>query len=65
MLKGNHCILRIGGAPVCQKVLKLIFQSRFSITLNQKGKSDMIFVFDVWVVESGHLSLIYAYEDFN
>ena len=32
ILKGNHCILRIGGAPVCQKVPKLFFQSQFSMS---------------------------------
>ena len=32
MLKGNRCILRIQGAPVCQKVTKLYFQSQFSMS---------------------------------
>ena len=32
MLKGNRCILRIQGAPVCQKVPKLYFQSQFSMS---------------------------------
>ena len=29
MLKGNCCILRIQGAPVCQNVPKSYFQSQF------------------------------------
>ena len=32
LLKGNHCILRIRGAPVCQKVPKLYYQSQFSMS---------------------------------
>ena len=32
MLKGNRCILRIGGAPVHQKVPKLYFQGQFSMS---------------------------------
>ena len=32
ILKGNHCILRIRGAPVCQKVPKSYFQSQFSMS---------------------------------
>ena len=32
MLKGNRCILRILGAPVCQKVPKSYFQSQFSMS---------------------------------
>ena len=32
MLKGNRCILRIRGAPVCQKVPKSYFQSQFSMS---------------------------------
>ena len=32
MLKGNCCILRIRGAPVCQKVPKSFFQSQFSMS---------------------------------
>ena len=32
MLKGNCCILRIRGAPVCQKVPKSYFQSQFSMS---------------------------------
>ena len=32
MLKGNRCILKIWGESVCQKVLKLYFQSQFSIS---------------------------------
>ena len=39
MLKGNRCILRIRGAPVCQKVPKLYFQSQFSM-------SKIVFVFE-------------------
>ena len=38
MLKGNRCILRIPGAPVCQKVPKSYFQSQFSMS-----KIDVIF----------------------
>ena len=32
MLKENRCILRIQGAPVCQKVPKSYFQSQFSMS---------------------------------
>ena len=32
MLKGNRCILRIRGAPACQKVPKSYFQSQFSMS---------------------------------
>ena len=32
MLKGNRRILRIRGAPVCQKVPKSYFQSQFSMS---------------------------------
>ena len=32
MLKGNRCILRIRGAPDCQKMPKLYFQSQFSMS---------------------------------
>ena len=32
MLKGNGCILRKRGAPVCQKVPKSYFQSQFSMS---------------------------------
>ena len=31
-LKRNHCILRLPGAPVCQKLPKLYFQSQFSMS---------------------------------
>ena len=31
-LKGNRCILRIQGAPVCQKVPKWYFQGQFSMS---------------------------------
>ena len=33
-------------------------------TLNQKGDSAMIIVFDIWLVESGYCSLTYAQEAF-
>ena len=32
MLKGNRCILRIRGAPDCQKVPKSYFQNQFSMS---------------------------------
>ena len=32
MLKGTHCILRTGGAPVRRKVPKSYFQSEFSMS---------------------------------
>ena len=32
MLKGNRCILRIRGAPACQKVPKSYFQIQFSMS---------------------------------
>ena len=32
MLKVNRCILRIRGAPDCQKVPKSYFQSQFSMS---------------------------------
>ena len=40
MLKGNRCILRIQGAPVCQKVPKLYFKSQFSMS-KIKQKRDL------------------------
>ena len=32
--------------------------------VNQNGKSDMIIVFDIWLVESGYWSLNYIQEAF-
>ena len=43
MLKGNHCILRIQGAPVCQKVPKLYFQSQCSMSKT----TDFLFFFQL------------------
>ena len=34
-------------------------------TVNRFGKSDMIVIFDIWLVESGYLFLIYAQEAFS
>ena len=34
-------------------------------TLNRFGDSEMIFVFDIWLVEGGYLSFIYAQEAFS
>ena len=45
MLKGNHCILRIQGAPLCQKVLISYFQSQFSMP---KIDRTFFFNFNFW-----------------
>ena len=34
-------------------------------TVNRNGKSDMKTVFNIWLMENGHLSLIYALEDLS
>ena len=34
-------------------------------TLNRFGDSEMIIVFDIWLVEGGYLSFIYAQEAFS
>ena len=34
------------------------------VTVNQKGESGPIIVFDIWLLESGHLPLTFAQEHF-
>ena len=65
-IRDNLLNLKGEGVRECDSMSAAGAQIRRSLghTVFQNGKSDMMTVFDIWLVESGYWSLIYVQEAF-